>query len=189
MAKTPRRPGSMQPALPGTGGGARFGRRAAASVADIPAATPSDFPLGFKTRVDPDRVLVHIKVPGEPRPKQRPRHTLAKLSDDGRLIQGHTYTPTETERAEELLRWVFLAHRTASGPTPGPVGVALFFKTRHSTADADNLAKLVLDALNGTVIDDDQQVTELHAFCLRKCTDPETDVLVWRSGRRTPAGQ
>ncbi len=144
--------------------------------------------MGWQTRVDPASVLLHVSIPGEPQAKQRPRHTLARLSDAGDLIQGHTYTPKQTRDAEDALRWVFLAARVNKRTTPGPVGILAFYRTRHSQGDADNFLKSSCDALNGTVIDDDQQVVEAHVHLLRGCTEAVTDLLVWSTGRRVPGG-
>ena len=167
----------------------RYGRQAAVSSNTPPANRPGSLPLGWFTQVAPEDVLLHVDIAGEPQPKQRPQHTRAKINaETGVLQQGHTYTPTRTVEAERLLRLVFNSARKTREPCPHQVGVLLFFKTRHGTADADNLAKLVLDAMNGTVLTDDQQVTELHVHLLRHCTDPGTDVLVWMTGRRTPGG-
>lgn len=180
---------TRQVPLPGTGGRIRYGRTAAASTQDRPAFGPGTLPLGWKTIVDPASVLIHVSIPGEPHPKARPRHTLARYDHDNEVVvQGHTYNPKTNEVAEDNLRWVFLAARTNPRPTPGPVGVLIFFRTKGTQADADNLAKTVLDAMNGSILDDDQQVTELHVHLLRSCTDPGTDLLVWSTSRRTPGG-
>lgn len=171
---------TRQNPLPGLGGAVRFGRQAAASAQDRPAFEPGRLPLRFKTEVDPTRVLLHVSIPGEPRPKLRPRHSRAHISDrTGELIQGHTYNPRQNEEAEQALRWVFLAARKSPRPTPGPVGVLMLFRSASSKADADNLAKSVLDAMNGTVLVDDQQVEELHVHVLRQTARPGTDLLVW----------
>ena len=52
-------------------------------------------------------------------------------------------------------------------------------------ADIDNLLKLLLDALNGCLYDDDRQVACLsgvHRFA--KSDDPHTVVRAWRSAHR-----
>ena len=175
-----------QDPLAGLGGRVRFGRAAASSITDRPAYTASSLPRAFQTRIDPATILLDVAVGGEPHPKQRPRHTMAKLDDHGNLIQGHTYTPAATREAEEMLRWVFLAARVNKRLTPGPVGVLAFFRTGRSQADADNLLKTVLDALQATVIDNDQQVSECHVHLLRACTEPATELLVWSTARRVP---
>ncbi len=131
---------------------------------------------------------MHVSIPGEPQAKQRPRHTMARLSDSGTLIQPHVYTPKATRDAEDALRWVFLAARVNKRPTPGPVAVLAFFRTRRSQADVDNLLKECLDAMNGTVFVDDEQVVEAHVHLLRGCTEAGTDLLVWSTGRRVPGG-
>ena len=52
-----------------------------------------------------------------------------------------------------------------------------------STPDADNIAKSVLDALNGVAYDDDSQVDELHIYKLLRERGAEPKTLVnieWR---------
>jgi len=81
--------------------------------------------------------VVEFTVMGEPRSKQRPRVT----------TRG-TFTPKETVAAEKRVRdeWRLL-------------GVQLqFFNGNKRRRDLDNMAKLILDALNREAFDDDYQV-------------------------------
>lgn len=98
-----------------------------------------------------------FEVPGKPAPKGRPR--------SGR---GRTYTPAATVRAEELVRQSWIV---AGRPyVPGAFAAELefvFARPRRSEAlvpagDVDNLAKLVLDALNGFAFDDDRLLVDLR---------------------------
>jgi Holliday junction resolvase RusA-like endonuclease len=162
-------------------------RRVLASRAsESPAYRSSDLPRRWQTKVEPADVLLDVAVTGEPIPKGRPRHTRARLSQAGEIIQPVTYTPSRTRDAESEWRWIMLAARRYRQAVPHPVGVLAFFRTGHGTADADNLFKLVADAMNGTVIVDDQQVTEAHVHLLRHCSEPGTELLVWLTPRRRP---
>ena len=185
---------TRQDPLPGVGGGTRFGRRAAVGSKTPPAAVPGDLPLRFRTIVDPADVLLHISIAGEPRPKERPQFS-ARLFGTGMVVEGkitsgnlrivrNVFTPRRTEETEEAYRWIFRNHRTRSTPTAGPVGVLALFRTTGSRADADNLFKLVGDAMNGTIVDDDQQITEIHAHILRRAVKPGTDLLAYQLHRR-----
>lgn len=156
----------------------RVTRRGALSAPPL-TVVDGDLPLAWQTTLDPADILIHVAVVGEPHAKQRPRHSLARLDQDGQIVQGHTYTPRATRDAENTLRWVFAAHRRRANPTPGPVGVLVWFKSRYGRFDVDNAAKTVLDALNGTVLVDDQQVVELHAHVSRRSPTASTVLLVW----------
>ena len=100
---------------------------------------------------------------GRPKAKRRPR-----------LGRGRrAYTPMQTHLAEDAVREAY-----GNGPKfDGPVHVDVEFHPDHTqvtisndetwpsplTADVDNLAKLVLDSLNGTAWEDDRQVHSIHA--------------------------
>lgn len=107
----------------------------------------------------------------EPVGKGRPRYTRA----------GHAYTPKKTRAAELTIATAARAFMKDRKPFPGPVSVRLtavfpvpksWSKRKREDAgagliaptvkpDADNLAKLVLDALNGIVFQDDKQVVDI----------------------------
>ena len=87
--------------------------------------------------------------------KQRPRHARGR---------GKPYTPSKTKRAEDEIRRRF---KEASGGRwrlfGGPVSVCI----------ADNVAKLVLDAINGTAFVDDSQVVSLSVA--KRSREPHGD--------------
>lgn len=107
-------------------------------------------------------------VPGKPQGKARPRFTRS----------GHTYTPGSTAAYEERVK---LAYRQAGGgKLSGFVFVDIlavftvpksYTKAQKAAAfdaryvpkkpDCDNIAKIILDALNGLAYDDDTQVVAL----------------------------
>jgi Holliday junction resolvase RusA-like endonuclease len=113
-------------------------------------------------------------VVGTPTPKARPR----------RSKHGGVYTPASTTQAEERVK---KAWRDAGGYTlgDGPLSATVdayfarppshYLKAGNLSAagkralvpgrcDADNVAKLCLDALNGLAFTDDRQVVALHAY-------------------------
>lgn len=103
---------------------------------------------------------VAFTMPGNPIPKARPR-----------FAEGHVYTPPKTAREEERLR----AYARKAGlrePLEGAIEVDLrFFRGDERRVDGDNLAKLVLDALNrGIAWEDDSQIAILS---IRKAVDAE----------------
>ncbi|MDD3655055.1 MAG: RusA family crossover junction endodeoxyribonuclease [Desulfotomaculaceae bacterium] len=94
---------------------------------------------------------VKITVPGRPVPKGRPR-----LGVRGR--KAFIYTPPATREYEKLVGWV--AKSAGCRPVEGPVSVALSVYVK-GRLDADNIAKSILDGLNGVAYEDDDQVVEL----------------------------
>lgn len=113
-------------------------------------------------------------VPGTPTPKARPR----------RSKSGGVYTPKTTTDAEERVKRAWLESGGFTlGSRPISATVEAFFARPPShrlkggglsaagkrarvpgRCDADNVAKLCLDALNSLAFDDDRQVVALHAF-------------------------
>lgn len=105
--------------------------------------------LSLVAGVSPDKV-VRFEVPGEPRSKGRPRVT-----------QRGTYTPKETLIAERIVRnaWRGLGEE----PFLFQLLVEIdFYNGNKRRRDLDNMAKLVLDALNKEAYEDDNQVVELN---------------------------
>lgn len=96
------------------------------------------------------RKAIKFTVPGEPKSKQRPRVT----------ARG-TFTPKETLDAEKRVREFYSA---AEGPFfEYQVKVDInFYNGNRRRRDLDNMAKLVLDALNKVAFADDYQVVELN---------------------------
>ena len=121
--------------------------------------------------------MIAFVVPGKPQAKQRPR-----------LANGFAYTPKETVEYEN---WVKLCYRNANQPTlEGELEAEITFgfpipksKLKQAQAgarpttkpDLDNLAKAVLDSLNGLAYHDDSQIVEL---LVRKVYDAEPKVVV-----------
>lgn len=90
-----------------------------------------------------------------------------------RFSHGHTYTPKPTKDYRDAIRAAYVA---SCGPMfSGPIGVRIDVhralpRSRPKSVssepdtykpDADNIAKVVLDALNGVAYDDDAAVCEL----------------------------
>jgi Holliday junction resolvase RusA-like endonuclease len=119
--------------------------------------------------------MLHFHIDGDPVPKGRPKFT---------SIAGfmRTYTPRKTVDYELTVR---AAAKSAMGPTDlleTPVGVYLYIRLpipkSHSKKrreaclsghekpikkpDIDNLAKSILDGMNGVIWKDDAQIVSLH---------------------------
>jgi Holliday junction resolvase RusA-like endonuclease len=109
---------------------------------------------------------VVVQVLGAPVAKQRPR--FATTTPRGRpLRRPVVYTPAETRAWEEDVGWQVKACTGNHTPPEGPLDVCLVFWLpppvlyRRGEADADNLAKAVLDAGNGRLWRDDAQLARL----------------------------
>ena len=79
-----------------------------------------------------------ITIPGEPKGKGRPRFTK----------RGFTYTPKDTADYERKVR--FCTQESL------PIG--------YEPTDSYNIAKIILDSLNGLALLDDKHVTELYVY-------------------------
>lgn len=89
---------------------------------------------------------------GTPIPKARPR-----------VYRGRAVTPPRTLHYEALVKLAAKAARVR--PTDARVAISLaFFQPTLRRCDLDNLAKAVLDGLNGVAYLDDSQVDELHVY-------------------------
>lgn len=111
---------------------------------------------------------------GEPVPKKRPRCGRG----GARSAQGQA-------DAERAIAWEVKAQNVGMEPATGPVFVDLLFYSRYGPghypqrqADVDNLAKLVMDALNKISWDDDRQVVDMRARLIRGAVQPRTFLLV-----------
>lgn len=111
-------------------------------------------------------------IPGEPRGQGRPRFA--------RTPQGvRTYTDTDTKGYQNLIRSVASIARVRMIDGPVSISIVAYFEIPKSASkgrkaemlagltfplkkpDADNVAKAVLDSLNGIAFKDDAQVCEL----------------------------
>jgi len=106
----------------------------------------------------PEKVA-RIIVAGEPRSKQRPRVT-----------QRGTFTPKQTLEQESLIRdhWVATGHARFEHPVIVDID---FYNGMKHRRDIDNMAKLVLDALNGLAFVDDYLVVGLNLRKLHTVKD------------------
>ena len=133
---------------------------------------PHDFARSLVEGVVPAHV-VRFTVFGEPRSKQRPRVT-----------RYGAYTPKETLQAEDKIREVWRSLGTDKFNHSVLVSID-FFNGNKRRRDLDNMAKLVLDALNKEAYVDDNQIVALELrkfFCSADRARTEimlTEVVEW----------
>lgn len=84
-------------------------------------------------------------------PKARPRATLIK----GRIV---TYTPKRTREATNVVAAIARQAWGTRPPSTKRFIVDIVFKCRNRRTDGDNLEKLVLDAVEGIIFENDCQV-------------------------------
>lgn len=126
----------------------------------------------------PNKVVSFV-VMGEPRSKQRPRVT-----------QRGTFTPKETIEAEKRVRNAWRALGVSKFEHQVIVHLG-FYNGNKRRRDIDNMAKLILDALNREAFDDDYQVVGVNMF--KVFTDKERarttvrieEVVEWADERET----
>lgn len=129
-------------------------------------------------------ITIHFTVPGRPRGKQRPRVT-----------KNGSFTPKETRKYEAAVKMAFNTERWVSGTvydssnvTQAEAAITAYFpvpsswpKAKRECAfgtpytgkpDADNIAKIILDALNGIAYTDDAMVTCVNV-AKRYCCEGE----------------
>lgn len=135
--------------------------------------------------------MLAFTIPGAPQGKARART----------CRNGHTYTPDGTVLYENLVKTEFLQQcgrgQRITGDRPAlhmeivavyPVPASYSKRNRVAALsgdmlpakkpDADNIAKIIADALNGLAYDDDAQITDLSVM-KRYGEEPEVRVKVW----------
>jgi len=112
--------------------------------------------------------LVTFWVPGEPRSKGRPRFS---RGEDG---SAHVFTDRATKDGESAIANAAVFASPFLEPSERPIKVeATFYLYRRNRRDLDNMAKLILDALNGVVYVDDEQVVSLSVVKKRAALKDE----------------
>jgi Holliday junction resolvase RusA-like endonuclease len=134
--------------------------------------------------------VIHFHVEGIPKPKKRPR-----FRQFNGIVQ--SYTDKGTREYEDHVR---LTSQTAMGttePIETAVGVYMYIRLpipkSHSKKrtedclegrekpikkpDIDNLAKSLLDGMNGVVFKDDSQIVSLHCTKVYS-SEPGVDIMV-----------
>lgn len=93
-------------------------------------------------------------IEGKPAPKGRPR----TFVQHGRV---YTRTPDRTKAWEQRVG-IFARAASRGVVLLGPLAVAVDVHGAPKLADLDNLAKAILDGMQGAAIENDRQVVDLH---------------------------
>lgn len=115
--------------------------------------------LTWPTKISKSSLVLTLDIPGEPISKQRPR---SGVTPEGKRI---FYTPAKTAEAEftiELLIREKAPRLIPDADTTFGIRV-LFYCASRQRRDVDNMLKLILDAGNKMIWEDDQQVWETIA--------------------------
>lgn len=113
---------------------------------------------------------ISFTVAGQPVPKGRPR-----------FVRGRAITPQRTRDYERLVRGVAALH-CGRWRRDGLYRVTAVFTGASPVADIDNLAKCLLDGIQGHAFDDDRQVSELYLMRNAAKGAARVDVTVERVG-------
>ncbi|NPV72134.1 MAG: RusA family crossover junction endodeoxyribonuclease [Firmicutes bacterium] len=111
-----------------------------------------------EVRTEPRQFEIRFTVPGRPVPKARHRATLI----GGKIV---SYTPRKVREFEQAVGWAAKAARVPMLEGPLAVEIHCYVDPRRAIPDSDNLAKSVLDGLNGVAWHDDRQVVDVR--CVR----------------------
>ena len=131
-------------------------------------------------------------VYGEPQGKARAR----TVRSGGKV---HSFTPKKTADYEELVRRAWLASGETGyfNKTPIAVKILAYFQIPKSVSkkkreemlddfvrptkkpDADNIAKIICDGLNGIAYGDDAQVVDLEVTKYWTDGDARVEVTIW----------
>ena len=131
-------------------------------------------------------MVVHINIPGKAQGKQRP-----KFSRQGNFVK--TYTPEKTVNYENFVKMCWMQTEDAEKLHGNICAVIVArFSIPKSVSkkkrkelnenycpkkpDCDNIAKSILDALNGIAYDDDAQIVSLDVSKLYSDTEEGVDL-------------
>lgn len=107
-------------------------------------------------------VRYSITVLGKPVPKERPR-----------MFNGRVVTPKKTldyeKKVANATKEIISSPITTRGIS---VTIVAYFKNKVH-GDADNIAKSILDGMNGVAWTDDRLISELHVYILYVETEKE----------------
>lgn len=112
---------------------------------------------------------MRITIPGKPKAKDRPI-----------FFNGHAYTSKSTRAYEKKVKSIWKDKTSITFHGAVDVSITAYYQIPKSTSkvakemmlegirlpgkkpDADNIGKIIMDALNGLAYDDDKQVVDLH---------------------------
>jgi Holliday junction resolvase RusA-like endonuclease len=120
-------------------------------------------------KVDDAAVRVNLIISGEPSSWKRAGHAYSRFFDHKDNVKAKKALVKLFEQAYP--KWIPIEHRR--------VGVQMFFQTLYDSKDADNFGKLVLDAFNGKIWNDDRQVKELYVRVNVATRTPFTQLVVY----------
>lgn len=123
----------------------------------------------YAPKVDPKSVRVNLIVRGEPSAWKRAGHAYSRFFDNAENVKAK-------KELVEKFEWAYPRWKTIEARR---LGVQMFFQTLYDSKDADNLAKLVHDAFNGGIWQDDRQIKELYVRVNVAKQTPFTQLVVY----------
>jgi Holliday junction resolvase RusA-like endonuclease len=136
--------------------------------------------------------MIQLTIPGEPIAQPRQRHMIRYKANKQPYIVNYMPERHPVHAYKQAI--ALLAKQQCREPIDGPVELSIdFFYNRPKSIkggvmlkatreDLDNLAKAVLDALNGIAYPDDGRVFRLHAakYYCEPGTEPRTEIAIER---------
>jgi len=127
-------------------------------------------PIDEKLKWD---IIINI----EPIPQERPRFTVCYKK--GRAC-GRVYETQKMKEYKKLIGWEIKKQFTRPFFSKDiPVGVHIEFWLNDTRADIDNLAKVILDVMQGIVYENDRQV-EYLIISKKKDKNSRINIFVWK---------
>lgn len=116
-----------------------------------------------------NRLLINAIFPGEPIAWQRVA-----------LRGPYMHKPKETRLAQKKLRRQFkMICPTWRANSRLRFGTQFVFSISGGAKDGDNLQKLVWDAFNGVIWEDDNQIDEWQGRVIRHASVPQTHMIIY----------
>ncbi len=128
-------------------------------------------------------IFVNVELDIAPLPKSRARTSPAEYETVNgvrrKVRNARTYTPEKTEDYETHLGWLLRRARVHRNDVDDLGVRAIFYVKGRQRRDLDNLLKALLDAANGIVWRDDQQVVQIVSDLARNSDRPRIELVVY----------
>lgn len=115
--------------------------------------------------------MVKFVIYGVPKLQERPR----------RGKYGNFYSPS-TKEQQNIAKIALVARCTAGVPVmKGRVSLSAYFHGMKKRSDLSNAVKLIEDACNGIIYEDDSQIWGEHLYRYPDDGNPRTEVDIWET--------
>jgi crossover junction endodeoxyribonuclease RusA len=134
-----------------------------------------------------DELAAVLALAGDDEPEAPARTLIASFAvevaqpkERHRTGRGRSYTPTRTVNAENEVRTAFRDAARSHVADKARYAIALTVTGSHHSSDVDNLAKTIMDGLQGEVYVNDHQVDVLAVRRIRGRRTKRSRIAVYR---------